>query len=49
MTTEQKIIKNKLGLLRLAEMIGNVASWRRSYGLKAFAIHTGQLRHLRQA
>ncbi len=24
MTTEQKIIKNKLGLLRLAEMLGNV-------------------------
>ena len=25
MTTEQKIIKNKLGLLRLAEMLGNVS------------------------
>ncbi len=30
MTTEQKIIKNKLGLLRLAEMLGNVSqAWKR--------------------
>jgi hypothetical protein len=25
MTAEQKIIKNKVGLLRLAEMLGNVS------------------------
>lgn len=25
MTSEQKIIKNKLGVLRLAEMLGNVS------------------------
>jgi len=25
MTTDQKVIKNKLGVLRLAEMLGNVS------------------------
>ncbi len=41
MTNEQKIIKNKLGLLRLAEQLGNVsqacACWRLALAMAATA------------
>ena len=35
MTTEEKIIKNKLGLLKLAEQLGNVSQACQDYGLLA--------------
>ena len=35
MTTDEKIIKNKIGLLQLAEMLGNVSQAMQGHGLFA--------------
>ena len=44
MNTEQKIIKNKLGVLKLAEMLGSVSQACKNHGLFA-----GQLLPIQRA
>ena len=41
MTMEQKIIKSKLGLLKLARHLGNVSqAWAREIGVRHANVHT---------
>ena len=39
MTTDQKIIKNKLGMLKLAEKLGNVSEAYKLFGYSGLAVN----------